>query len=78
MEKGLIKVAMETRQVTFRAVLPNVQSAISISGNGDGARVKLDIPQEDLAQAITLALFQGQLLKVTIESVEEGYPLRSG
>lgn len=56
--------------VVFLATLPSIQSAISISGNGDGARVKLDIPQEDIAQAVRMTAFQGQLLKVTVEVVE--------
>ena len=32
---------------SFNASLPPIQSAISVSGQGDGARIKLDIPQRD-------------------------------
>jgi len=32
----------------FLASLPPIQSAISVSGQGDGARVKIDIPQSEL------------------------------
>jgi hypothetical protein len=60
----------ETTGVTFRGILPNTQTAISISGNGDGARVKIDVPQEDLAEVLKLVLYQGQLLKVTVEPGE--------
>jgi len=33
---------------SFTASLPPIQSAISVSGQWDGARVKLDIPQSEL------------------------------
>lgn len=33
---------------SFTASLPPIQSAISVSGQGDGARVKLDIPQSEV------------------------------
>ena len=35
-------------KITFTASLPPIQSAISVSGQGDGARIKLDIPQSEL------------------------------
>jgi len=56
---------------SFTASLPPIQSAISVSGQGDGARIKLDIPQSELAAIINLQLLAGQTFKVTIEP-EEG------
>ncbi|HHW13487.1 MAG TPA: hypothetical protein GXX28_00965 [Firmicutes bacterium] len=51
----------------FRASLPAIQSAVSVSGNGDGARVKLDIPESDLAEAMKLMLLRGVAFTVTVE-----------
>lgn len=56
---------------SFTASLPPIQSAISVSGQGDGARIKLDIPQSELAAIINLQLLSGKVFKVTIEP-EEG------
>lgn len=52
---------------SFTASLPPIQSAISVSGQGDGARIKLDIPQTELPAIINLQLLAGQTFKVTIE-----------
>ena len=60
----------DVNTVSFLATLPSVAAAISISGNGDGARVKLDVANDDLPQVMKLVLFQGQLLRVTVEAVE--------
>lgn len=61
-----------TRKVTFSASLPAIQSAISISGNGDGARLKLDIPNSD-ADVIPLIqmFFAGVPFSVTFERMGE-------
>jgi len=56
-------------EIRFTAVLPNTQTAISISGTGDGARVKLDVANEDLAQVLRLVLLQGHALEVTIKGI---------
>lgn len=55
----------------FAATLPDIQSAISVSGAGNGARIKLDVPNSDLAEVLKLVLYQGQLLKVKVEVIEE-------
>jgi len=52
---------------SFTASLPPIQSAISVSGQGDGARIKLDIPQTELPAIINLQLLAGQTFRVTIE-----------
>lgn len=60
---GLMKIEMI-------ASLPNIQSAISIGGDG-ATRVKLDIPSSELAEAVKLVMLKGQAFKVTIETLEE-------
>jgi len=57
--------------IEFLASLPDIQTAISIGG--DGARVRLDIPETDLAQAIKLVLMKGKCFKVRIEEVGTSY-----
>ena len=58
-------------KITFMASLPPIQSAISLDGNGDGARIKLDLPASDCGAALLLQHHgAGKLLKVTIEVVE--------
>ncbi len=54
---------------SFVASLPPIQSAINVSGHGDGARVKMDIPQSEMAAVLNLQLLCGQVFKVTIEPV---------
>lgn len=56
--------------ISFFASLPPIQSAITLDGNGDGARIKLDIPASDVGAALLLQHHgAGQLLKVTIQVV---------
>ena len=57
---------------SFMASLPPIQSAINVSGHGDGARVKLDIPQSEMPAVLNLQLLCGQVFKVTIELAGEG------
>jgi len=51
------------------ASFPDLQSAITISGDG-ATRVKLDIPESEIANAVKLVLLKGQAFRVKIESVE--------
>ena len=57
-------------RITFMASLPDIQSAINISGTGSGARIKLDVPETDIPNVALLMLLRGKLLKVTIEDAE--------
>jgi hypothetical protein len=57
-------------KIKFDASLPPIQSAISVSGQGDGARIKLDIPQSELEAILKLQLLSGLCFKVTIEVTE--------
>lgn len=56
---------------SFTASLPPIQSAISVSGQGDGARIKLDIPQSELPAIINLQLLAGHTFTVTVETSEQ-------
>ena len=57
-------------KICFLSSLPDIQSAINISGAGNGARLKLDVPETEIAEVIKLTLLRGKALKVTIEEVE--------
>ena len=54
-------------EITFYGSLPPIQSAINISGNNEGARIKLDIPQTDVEAIKNLVGFSEKLLKITVE-----------
>jgi hypothetical protein len=58
-------------KIEFVASLPDIQSAISLSGGGDGARVKLDIPESHRLQIMKLAALTGMAFKVTIEPLHK-------
>ncbi len=52
-------------KICFLSSLPDIQSAINISGTGNGVRLKLDVPETaKWLQVIKLAL-RGKPLKVT-------------
>jgi len=53
-------------KIEFIASLPDIQSAINIGGDG-ATRLKLDIPESELAEAVKLVLFKGMAFKVIIE-----------
>ena len=55
----------------FTATLPPIQSAISLDGRGDGARIKFDVPASELPEVLKLNLLYGQSFKVIIEKMEQ-------
>jgi hypothetical protein len=57
--------------ITFLASLPPIQSAVSISGDGNGARLKLDIAESELPQAMKLMLLRGSCFEVTVRVIEQ-------
>jgi hypothetical protein len=60
------------RSITFTASLPPIQSAISMDGYGDGARIKLDIPAVDAGAVLLLQhYFAGKSFQVTIEATDD-------
>ena len=56
-------------KIEFIACLPDIQSAITISGEG-ATRVKFDIPESELSNAVKLVMLKGQAFKVKIETEE--------
>jgi hypothetical protein len=52
--------------VSFLASFPNIQTAIRVAGDG-GARILLDIPEDELPAIARLLLMRGQVLRVTVE-----------
>jgi len=64
---------MDENRVIARlnAAIPNLLSAINISGTGSG-RIKLDIPESDLPELMKLAaLGSEKLLWITVELADE-------
>jgi len=53
-------------EITFTASLPPIQSAINLDGNGDGARIKLDIPRSEIEAILKLQGLAGQSFRVVI------------
>jgi len=60
--------------ISFIASLPDIMTAITISGEG-ATRVKLDIPESEIANAVKLVLLKGQAFRVSITSEEGGTSL---
>lgn len=44
-------------------------SAIRVTGNGDGMRIQIDIPETEMGNAARLLLMREQAFKVTIEAI---------
>jgi hypothetical protein len=65
------------RQVVFVASIPDIKTAIGISGEGDG-RLVLDIPQSELAEVVKLTLLSNKALKVTVEELESQVRINAG
>jgi len=57
-------------KIEFTASLPDIQTAINIGGDGS-TRVKLEIPESELAEAVKLVLLKGQAFKVKIDSINQ-------
>ena len=57
--------------ISFRASFPAIQSAIIISGDGNGVRIKLDIPEVDLLPFLHTLAMRQTAFKVTIEAIED-------
>lgn len=52
--------------ITFLASFPNIQTAIRVAGDG-GARILLDIPEDEMPAIVRLMLMRGKVIRVTIE-----------
>lgn len=56
---------------SFSASLPDISSAMNISGAGNGVRLKLDVPESEIGQVFKLVLMRGKVFRVTVEEAEE-------
>ena len=56
--------------IQFIASLADITTAISIGADG-ATRVKFDIPESELANAVKLILLKGKAFKVSIEEVKQ-------
>jgi hypothetical protein len=59
-----------SEKIEFLASFPPIQSAIKITGNRDGMRIILDIPETEIGEAARLILMRESAFKVTIEEIE--------
>jgi hypothetical protein len=50
--------------VSFLAYFPAIQSAWKIHGQGDGARVQIEIPENQMGQAIQLLAWRSKVLRL--------------
>ena len=57
-------------KLTFIASIAPLQSAITIAHDG-GARVKIDIPEDEMPAIVRLMLMRGRVLKITIEPEDD-------
>lgn len=56
-------------KIQFIASLPDILTAITISGEG-ATRVKFDIPESEIANAVKLVMLKGQAFLVSIETIK--------
>jgi len=57
-------------EFSFVASLPAIQSAIKIDGNGDGARIQMEVPGSELEAIIKLQILCGKAFRVTIKEID--------
>ena len=57
------------KSATFLASFPPIQSAIKITGDGNGMRVQLDIPETQMGEGVKLLAWRQKVLRVTVEPV---------
>ena len=56
----------EENYIKFIAALPAIQSAIQISGMGDGALIKIEVPQSEIKAVLELQRLTGEIFEVVI------------
>jgi len=57
-------------KIEFIASLPPIQSAISLDGQGDGARIKLDVPRTYAQEVLQLQKMARKQIKITAEVMD--------
>ena len=56
----------DDNQITFLAIIPSIQGAIKIAGDG-GMRIMLDIPESEMYRALPIITMREGLLFVSVE-----------
>lgn len=59
----------EVEEITFEAFIPSNQTAIQRHGGGQGMRVVLDIPENQMENALHLLVWIQRNLQVTIKAL---------
>jgi hypothetical protein len=59
------------KRVSFLAAFPPIQSAIKITGDGNGMRIQFDIPETQMAEAVKLLAWRRRVVRVTVELGQE-------
>lgn len=62
---------MSETKITFLASMPAIGSALKVSGDGQGMRLQLDIPENQMTDAAWLLTMRQSVLRVTIEVYEQ-------
>lgn len=57
--------------ITFHASFPAIQSAIKVTGTGDGMRIQFDIPESEMPAALGLLAFRQMMMRITVDPVSE-------
>ena len=63
-------------KIEFEASLPPIKSAINLDGDGDGARIRLDVSRAYIQEVIKLQELARTSFRVTIESESEWQGLK--
>ena len=63
-------------KIEFEASLPPIKSAINLDGDGDGARLRLDVSRTYIQEVIKLQELARTSFKVTIEGESEWQGLK--
>ena len=59
-------------QILVNASFPAIQSAIKIYGSRDGARIQLDISENNIGEVAQLMALRDMAFKVTFELAKQG------
>ena len=61
---------MSEKPLTFLASIAPLQSAITIGSDG-GARIKIDIPEDEMPAIMRLTMMRGRVLRITVEPEDD-------
>ena len=67
-----------TERAAFLASFPCIQSAIKVYGDKQGMRVQLDIPEDQMSEALKILAWRECVLSITVEPCKAGMEQGSG